>query len=393
VDHDSVLVVGGGGHIGLPLSLFLANLGMKVSIFDVSSETVDLIRTKVMPFQESGCDALLTDAIDNKNLEAFTNFYDSPQKDWSVAIVIIGTQLLENGEPDRQGVLNCINEIHTKLSDGALLVLRSTVFPGTTDLVQRSLCDQGRDDIKVVFAPERIAEGYALNELSTLPQIIGADDDASFEAATKFFKKLGNSILRTTSKEAELAKLITNAYRYAHFAIGNAIYMATQDHNIDYSMLYTVMTHDYPRLKSLPKPGFVGGPCLIKDTVQLQSFFRGSELLTEFSLSVNHGLIAMVKNKVMEMAKDISFNKIGVLGIGFKPDTDDIRDSQILIVMKDLVEIGFDVSYFDPYAKSDDYKFQNLEELIDNSDILVMGTPHKMFTNLKLDKPIVNIWI
>jgi UDP-N-acetyl-D-mannosaminuronic acid dehydrogenase len=393
VDHDRVLVVGGGGHIGLPLSLFLANSGMKVSIFDVSSETVDLIRAKVMPFQESGCDALLTAAIDSENLEAFTNFNSSSQKDWPIAIVIIGTQLLENGEPDRQGVLNCIKEIHTKLSDGALLILRSTVFPGTTDLVQSSLYDQGRDDIKVVFAPERIAEGHALIELSTLPQIIGAEDDASFEAANTFFEKLGNSVLRTTSKEAEIAKLITNAYRYAHFALGNAIYIATQDHNIDYSTLYKVMIHDYPRLKSLPKPGFVGGPCLIKDTVQLQSFFRGSELMTEFSLRVNHGLITLVKNKVMEMAKDTSFNKIGVLGIGFKPDTDDTRDSQILILMKDLVALGFDVSYFDPYSKSGEYKFQNLEELIDNSDILVMGTPHKTFTNLKLDKPIVNVWI
>ena len=393
MNRDVVLVVGGGGHIGLPLSLFLTISGMKVSILDVSSETVDSIRAKIMPFQEPGCDDLLTAAIESENLEAFTNFNNSSQKYWPVAIVIIGTQLLEDGEPDRQGVLNCINEIHNKLSENALLILRSTVFPGTTALVQSALIAQGRKDIKVVFAPERIAEGHALLELSALPQIVGADDDHSFEKAASFFKKLGNKVLRTSIKEAELAKLITNAYRYAHFALGNAIYMATQDHDINYSKLYDVMVYDYPRLRSLPRPGFVGGPCLIKDTVQLQSYFRETDNFTQFALSANHGLIEMVKNKTIELARETYSKRIGFLGIGFKPESDDTRDSQVIKVMSELNSLGFDVSYFDPYAKVQGYKFLDIKALIENSDILIMGTPHKAFADQKFNKPIVNVWI
>jgi len=392
VNQEKVLVVGGGGHIGLPLSLFLARAGLKVSILDVSRETVDSIRKKIMPFQEPGCDELLATVIESKNLEAFTNFNDASQNDWPVAIIIIGTQLLPNGEPDRQGVLKCISEIHDKLSKNALLILRSTVYPGTTDLVRVALADKGRSDISVVFAPERIAEGFALVELSTLPQIVGVDDEYSFELAANFFSSLENRVLRTTSKEAELAKLITNAYRYAHFALGNAIYMATEDHGIDYRKLYNVMVTDYPRLQSLPRSGFVGGPCLIKDSVQLQSFLGGTELMTQFSLAINQRLVEVTQIKTIELAKKTAAKKVGILGIGFKPESDDIRDSQILLVMKELVNLGFDVTYYDPYSTAPDFQFQELHLLLENSDILVMGTPHVSFSNLKFNKPIVNVW-
>jgi UDP-N-acetyl-D-mannosaminuronic acid dehydrogenase len=366
---NDVLVVGGGGHIGLPLSLFLANRGMEVTILDISTSVVESIRNKTMPFHEPGCQELLSRVIDSQ-----------------------ATQLLSSGEPDRDGVLSCIEEIHQHLDQDALLILRSTVFPGTTELVQNLLVKMGRGDVKVIFAPERIAEGFALAELESLPQIIGADTDYDFGLGKTFFERIGNSVLPVKTKEAEFIKLATNAYRFAHFALGNAIYLAAQKENFNYSIIMETMVKDYPRLSSLPKPGYVGGPCLIKDTVQLQSFLGGTNAMTDFSLNVNFELTQFTIDRIVQKALEAKGSVIGFLGIAFKPESDDIRDSPILIVMQQLITLGYTVKYFDPYATSESFEFQNLNELLSKSDILVLGTPHKEFIGLELNRPLVNVW-
>lgn len=390
--EDGVLVVGGGGHIGLPLSLFLTNQNMNVTILDTSRNVVDLIRQKIMPFYEPGCQELLTDAIEGQTLKVFESLNDSSQQKWSVAVIIIGTQLLPSGEPDREGVLNCIQDIHPHLCEGALLILRSTVYPGTTQLVRDFLEKIGRQDVKVIFAPERIAEGFALIELGTLPQIIGADSDVDFESARIFFEKVGNKVLRASSKEAEFIKLTTNAYRFAHFALGNAIYLAAQRENFNYSSLFGTMVDDYPRLSSLPKPGYVGGPCLIKDTVQLQSFFGGSNPMTDFALVVNRQLVEHTIKQVLEFASRVKGERIGVLGVAFKPESDDVRDSPILLVMHELQLRGYEIKYFDPHARVESFEFQEIDELLADSDIIVLGTPHSQFSSLQIDTPLVNVW-
>jgi UDP-N-acetyl-D-mannosaminuronic acid dehydrogenase len=389
---NDVLVVGGGGHIGLPLSLFLANRGMEVTILDISTSVVESIRNKTMPFHEPGCQELLSRVIDSQALKVFATLSHSDKRRWSVAIVIIGTQLLSSGEPDRDGVLSCIEEIHQHLDQDALLILRSTVFPGTTELVQNLLVKMGRGDVKVIFAPERIAEGFALAELESLPQIIGADTDYDFGLGKTFFERIGNSVLPVKTKEAEFIKLATNAYRFAHFALGNAIYLAAQKENFNYSIIMETMVKDYPRLSSLPKPGYVGGPCLIKDTVQLQSFLGGTNAMTDFSLNVNFELTQFTIDRIVQKALEAKGSVIGFLGIAFKPESDDIRDSPILIVMQQLITLGYTVKYFDPYATSESFEFQNLNELLSKSDILVLGTPHKEFIGLELNRPLVNVW-
>ncbi len=387
-----ILVVGGGGHIGLPLSLYLANRNMNVTILDVSHKTVDLVSQGIMPFHEPGCQKILSTVIETGELKIFSSLIYSTQKQWPVAIVIIGTQLLSTGQPDRKGVLNCIEEIHGHLSENALLILRSTVYPGTTELVRSFLKNIGRHDVKVIFAPERIAEGFALNELEVLPQIVGADSDADFESGKIFFELVGNRILRTTTKEAEFIKLTTNAYRFAHFALGNAIYLAAQRENLDYSNLMKTMMDDYPRLSSLPRSGYVGGPCLIKDTIQLQSYLGGSNSMTEFALSVNRELVDFTIRKIIQASDGVQKKRIGILGIAFKPESDDIRDSPILSVMKELQRVGYEVKYFDPMARTEFFDFEELEEILNNSNIIVIGTPHKQFADIKIRVPVISVW-
>ncbi len=157
------------------------------------------------------------------------------------------------------------------LRDGALVVLRSTVYPGTTEYVSQALAGRGRR-ADVAFCPERIAEGHALEEFRTLPQIVGADAPAVGDRAAALFSRLGGQILRTSSREAELAKLFTNTWRYMKFAIANQFFMVAHQAGVDYANVLEAIRHDYPRAADLPGPGFAAGPCLFKDTMQLAAF-------------------------------------------------------------------------------------------------------------------------
>lgn len=392
MDTNEVLVVGGGGRIGLPLAVFLSSRAFKVCILDSSEERVEAIVNGIMPFEESGCEVLLTKAIENRSLEAYTTLEYFEKRLWDIVIVVIGTQLLDNGIPDKDGVIKCIQEIHGYLGYGALLILRSTVYPGTTLQIRETLSNLNRDDVKIVFAPERIAEGAALSEFVSLPQIIGADQDQDFERANKFFSSFNPEVLRVTSKEAEIIKLLTNAYRFAHFALGNAIYLAISRENLDYSLIYETMRKNYPRLSSLPHSGYVGGPCLIKDTIQLQHYLGVPEPFTETSLEINNQLVNFTVDEVLRLTDRERSKVVGVLGITFKPESDDIRDSPVLQIMHKLSNLGYRVLFFDPYIKNSIYEFREIEELTSVCDIFIMGTPHKLLRQLKFDKPLINIW-
>jgi UDP-N-acetyl-D-mannosaminuronic acid dehydrogenase len=383
-----VVVVGGGGHVGLPLSLMLAKAGLRVGIYDTSEPTIQRIAGGEMPFVENGADELLTELLPTGRLVLSSR----PQLlcDVQQVIVVIGTPIDEFLNPSMAIFEKAVDQLAPYLADGALVVLRSTVYPGTTTYVTQALADRGCK-VDVAFAPERIAEGHALEELGTLPQIIGADSETAGDRAEQLFAHLGAETIRTTSREAELAKLFTNTWRYVKFAVANQFFMIADQAGEDYNRILAAIRHNYPRAKDLPGPGFAAGPCLLKDTMQLAAFTPDHFPMGQSAMQINEGLPAYVVSAMEREYGSLRGRCIGLLGMAFKAESDDMRSSLSYKLRKLLAWQGARVLCTDPYVKDD--RLVPLDDVLDEAEILVLGAPHKAYRGLTVNgRDVVDIW-
>ena len=309
-----LVVLGGGGHVGLPLALSFADSGWRVGIYDIDRPKLDQIARGEMPFMEHGADQLLPQVLASGRLELGSDPGMMGRTDR--LLVVIGTPVDEFLGPSMTIFERTVAEIAPHVRDGALVVLRSTVYPGTTEYVAQRLEERGRD-VDVAFCPERIAEGQALQELRTLPQIVGADDDRAAERATAVFTHLGVKAIRTTSREAELAKLFTNTWRYMKFAVANQFFMIADQAGVDYTNVLRAIREDYPRARDLPGPGFAAGPCLFKDTMQLAAFTSDHFPMGQAAMQVNEGLPAYIVSALQRRYGTLQGKSIGILGMAF----------------------------------------------------------------------------
>jgi UDP-N-acetyl-D-mannosaminuronic acid dehydrogenase len=270
------------------------------------------------------------------------------------------------------------------------VVLRSTVYPGTTGYVAQHLAERGCA-VDVAFCPERIAEGHALEELRTLPQIVGADDDTAAGRAEALFRHLATKTIRTSSKEAELAKLFTNTWRYMKFAVANQFLMIADQAGVDYTNVLRAIREDYPRAADLPGPGFAAGPCLFKDTMQLAAFTADHFPLGQAAMQVNEGLPAYIVSALERRYGGLQGKTVGILGMAFKSESDDTRASLSYKLRKLLSWAGARVLATDPYVVDD--RLVTLECVLEESDILVLGAPHKAYRGLQIGgKDVVDVW-
>ena len=286
-----VVVLGGAGHVGLPLSLVLAESGHRVGVFDLNQGALDGIAAGRMPFAENGADDLLAQVLktDRLVLESDPDVIGRAE----VVIVVIGTPVDEFLNPSMTVFERAVDQIALHLRDGALVILRSTVYPGTTEYVTEELAARGCR-VDIAFCPERIAEGHALEELRSLPQIIGSNSVAAGARAGTFFASIGLSTVHTSSREAELAKLLTNTWRYMKFAVANQFLLIAHQAGLDYSNVLDAIRRDYPRAKDLPTPGFAAGPCLFKDAMQLSAFTKDHFPMGQAAMQVNEGMPAYI---------------------------------------------------------------------------------------------------
>ena len=202
--------------------------------------------------------------------------------------------------------------------------------------------------------------------------------------------KLVKKIIFCELKEAEFAKLFSNAYRYIQFAIANQFFILANDAGLDFHKIRKIMSEDYPRAYGLPGPGFAAGPCLFKDTMQLVSFAQNNFGLGFHAMLVNEGLVLYIKN-LIEKEYDGFNTTVGLLGMAFKKDCDDIRSSLSYKLKKTLKPIVKNVICTDDLV-SDDPDLISLEETLEKSDVLVLCTPHSYLKNIKVNKPIIDIW-
>ncbi|GAC1509959.1 MAG: nucleotide sugar dehydrogenase [Candidatus Dormibacteraceae bacterium] len=382
-----VVVVGGCGHVGLPLALSLADCGFKVGIEDIDAAKVAQVKAGHVPFLETGAEELLKKLLPTGRLELASEPSFVGRTD--IVILVIGTPIDEFMNPSVRIFERVIDELIPHLKSGSLIVLRSTVFPGTTDSVALRLHNAGVE-CEVVFCPERIAEGHALEELRTLPQVVGATSDGAFEKAKKIFERLGVSVVRTTPTEAELAKLLTNTWRYVKFAVANQFFQIAHRSGLDYGRVLDAIRHDYPRAADLPGPGFAAGPCLLKDTMQLSAFTPDHFPIGQAAMQINEGLPNYIVD-TLNSRRALQGRTLGILGMAFKGESDDPRASLSYKLRKLAAFKGAKVMCTDPYIH--DESFQPLDKVLRDSDVLIIAAPHKAYKKLALSgRDVVDIW-
>ena len=383
---DAVLI-GGCGHVGLPLGIALADRGASVLLYDTSESAVKLVNDAVMPFQEPGAEPMLERAVAAGRLRAGTDPAMVGQAE--TVIVVLGTPVDEHLNPDPRAIPVALGLCGEYLVDGQLLVLRSTVYPGVTALVERLMAKLGVD-VDVAFCPERIAEGHAMVELFSLPQIVGCRTERGRERASRLFRRLTPSIVDLSPEEAELAKLFTNTWRYIRFATANQLYMMANDRGLDFERIRRALSHEYPRAADMPGAGFAAGPCLFKDTMQLAAFNNNNFPLGHAAMTVNEGLPLYLVSR-LEQRYDLTAMTVGILGMAFKGGSDDIRSSLSYKLRRILAFKCAEVLCTDPRVTVDPALLP-LEEVLRRADLLIIGAPHQEYRALDTDKPVADVW-
>ena len=386
---NDVVVIGGGGHVGLPLAIALADRGSKVIIYDISESTVASVMTGTVPFAEPNAEPMLKRAIAEGRFSASTD--PAVVASAEHVIVVIGTPVDEHLNPDPNAIPLALAQTSDHFKDGQILILRSTVFPGVTALVERMISELGLD-MDVAFCPERIAEHNAMTELFALPQIVSSRTERGRERAARLFSTLTEKIVHLEPEEAELAKLFTNTWRYIKFAAANQFYMMANERGLDFERIREGLSRDYPRAIDIPGAGFAAGPCLFKDCMQLAAFSDNNFTLGHAAMLVNEGLPLYVVTR-LEKRFDLKDKTVGILGMAFKGGSDDIRSSLSYKLRRVLKFKAKAVLCTDPYVTEEtDGTLLPLADVLEKADILIIATPHSEYRNLVTAKPVADVW-
>jgi len=382
--NKKIGIVGGCGHVGLPLSLVLAKK-FNVEIID-PSKNKELIKKGLSPFKDPGIEHFLNDKIVKKNL-IFSSSISKSKSYFDAIIITMGTPVDEWSNPISDELINICFNSKKKLKKNGLLILRSTVTPGLTNKISKEL-----NNINVCYCPERIVQGKSFTELFQIPQIISTtskNKKVLDDLKTIFY--FAPSFIQSKTTEAELIKLFNNFWRYSTFAISNQMYLISENYKVSFSKILSLMKNNYPRAKEIPGAGLAAGPCLYKDTQQLSAFFPGNFSVGNASLEMNEKIVDYIIQKTLKKCKN---KKILILGAAFKADCDDYRSSLSFKILKNLKRVCQNkIIIFDPYVKHP--KVSNKIQFNQKKDFFILATPHKKF--LILSKGIhnnnkVDIW-
>jgi UDP-N-acetyl-D-mannosaminuronic acid dehydrogenase len=383
-----ICVVGGGGHVGFPLALLFANKGQRVIVHDTNEQVLEDIAQGAVPYFEKGAEPLLAQALRDGMLAFSTD--PASVADAQTVIITIGTPVDEFMNPVLRVIGDCMDDLLPYLSDEHLIVLRSTVYPGTTHWLDNYMQSLDKS-VKIAFCPERVVQGLAVEEISKHPQIVSGTTREAEDAAERLFSLISPEVVRLTPMEAEFAKLFSNAYRYVHFAVANQFYMMASSAGVDYYRVLEGLKKNYPRAKDLPKAGFASGPCLVKDTMQLAAFFNNQFSLGHAAMLVNEGMAYYVVDRIARK-HNLTQTTVGLLGMAFKADSDDIRASLSYKLKKILKFRAREVLTSDPHVVNDP-ELVPLEEVLKKSDVLILCVPHSVYRELDTgDTPVVDVW-
>ena len=382
----SVAVIG-LGRVGLPLALCFADRGLRVVGVDNDPAVLASIRAGRMPWSESGTQELLDRVAASGRLELAERAADAARAE--DIVITIGTPSFSHIESDLRQVRAAVDDLLPMLRPGHALILRSTIAPGTTDFVagyvekRRGL--RVGEDVFVAHAPERIAAGRFIEEISTLPCIIGGVGDASTERAASTFSVFGAPIVRTTPVQAELAKIWTNILRYTTFALPNLLMMDCERYDANVFEVIDLINRDYPR-GGIAQPGLTAGTCLRKDFAFSEERSAAPGMLLAVS-RVNESVPLFLVEGIKRRIGSLASRKVAVLGLTFKRDTDDERDSLSHKLIRLLERELADVAVCDPHAPS---PTQPLDQAVQDADVVIVATNHSEFASSAVLADIVS---
>ncbi len=366
----------GCGRVGLPLALAFADQGLRTIGIDTDGERLDAVQSGRMPFDEPGAEAVLARVTAAEKIEWSAHVTDAAQAD--AIVITLGTPSFAHIEIDLRQIQSVLDDLLPVLREGQLLVLRSTIAPRTTDFVAGYLRKhrglEAGEQIFVAHVPERIAAGRFFEEIGTLPCIVGGVGERSGAAAEQLFTVLGAPIVQTTPVNAELAKIWTNILRYTMFALPNRLMVECEQYDANVFEVIDLINRDYPR-GGMPAPGMTAGTCLRKDFAFSEERSNGPGMLLAVS-RVNESVPLFLVEGLRTRLGSLDGKKVAVLGLAFKADTDDQRDSLSHKLIRLLERELADVAVHDPHVSSPTASF---DQAIIDADAVIIATDHSEF--------------
>jgi UDP-N-acetyl-D-mannosaminuronic acid dehydrogenase len=374
MDYDVSVI--GLGRVGLPLAVSFADRGLRVLAIDNDAERTAAVRDGRMPFGETG----MQDVLDRVHA-AGTLAISERASDAAAAqhvVITLGTPSFSHIEIDLSQIRSVLDDLLPHLGPGHSLTLRSTIAPGTTEFVAGYL-EKHRgfaigEDVFVAHAPERIAAGKFLDEIGTLPCIVGGVGERSGEVVGELFSVFGAKIVQTTPVQAELAKIWTNILRYTMFALPNLLMMDCEQYDANVFEVIDLINRDYPR-GGMPQPGFTAGTCLRKDFAFSEERSRAPGMLLAVS-RVNESVPLFLVQGMSRRMGGLKGKKVAVLGLAFKAGTDDERDSLAHKLVRLLERELADVAVHDPHVAT---PTQSFGDAVIDADAVVVATNHSEF--------------
>jgi UDP-N-acetyl-D-mannosaminuronic acid dehydrogenase len=376
-DSNPDVCVIGLGRVGLPLALTFADRGLDVLGVDIDDARLMTVADGRMPFEETGMQAVLDRVLPTGRLSLSTSLAEAARADHIV--LTLGTPTFTHIEIDMSQIRSVLDALMSCLRPGQSLTLRSTVAPGTTEFVAGYLAKRRGfaigTDFFVSHVPERIAEGRFLSEIASLPCIVAGVGEASGAAAERLFSVLGAPIVHTTPVQAELTKIWANILRYVTFAIPNLLMMDCEQHGANVHDVIDMINRDYPR-GGMASPGFTAGTCLRKDFAFSEERSSAPGMLLAVS-RVNETVPLFVVQGAKRRLGSLNGRKVAVLGLAFKGDSDDERDSLAHKVIRLLERELADVSVHDSHVSTPN---NSLASAVSGADLVVIATNHSEFS-------------
>ena len=367
----------GLGRVGLPLAIAFADRGLSVLGVDKDAARLETVRAGRMPFKEPDTEAPLARAVQEGRLALLEHAADAAQAD--AIVLTLGTPSFSHIEIDMSDIRTVLDALLPHLREGHLLVLRSTVAPHTTEFVAGYLRKHRGfrvgEDLFVAHVPERIAADRFMAEIGTLPCIVGGVGASSGERAARLFETLGAPIVQTTAVQAELAKIWANILRYATFALPNLLMMDCERYGANVFEVIDLINRDYPR-GGIAQPGFTAGTCLRKDFAFSEERSHAPGMLLAVS-RVNESVPLFLVEGMVRRLGGLRERKVAVLGLAFKRDTDDDRDSLSHKLIRLLERELADVAVHDPIVPTPTVDFA---EAVQDADAVVVATNHSAYS-------------
>jgi UDP-N-acetyl-D-mannosaminuronic acid dehydrogenase len=375
-NSSAEVAVVGLGRVGLPLALSLADRGLRTIGVDRDPRVLESVGEGRMPFSESGAQEVLERVREAGTLKLTERVAEAAAA--RQVVLTLGTPSFSHIEIDMRDIRSVLDDLLGVLEGGHSLILRSTIAPGTTEFVAGYLAKhrgfQVGEDIFVAHAPERIAAGRFLEEIDTLPCIIGGVGERSGEVAAELFGVFDAPIVQTTPVQAELAKIWTNILRYTQFALPNLLMMDCERHAANVFEVIDLINRDYPR-GGIAQPGFTAGTCLRKDFAFSEERSAAPGMLLAVS-RVNESVPLFLLEGAKRRLGTLADRRVAVLGLAFKADTDDERDSLAHKLIRLAERELADVVVHDPLVAT---PTASLEEAVKDAEVVVMATNHSRF--------------